>query len=171
MWQSITPGLGTGSSWHPATGADQPCRVPDPPETSLRRTHARVPDRRLTAPFRGEKKQVTDMIVYSSPAGSAAAIACSQSTSWPAVRVAGACVRCRMTQHSGCGSTPRSPGPGFGMCAADLGSRRKPAPPPWRRGSRYGTAQLVVAARPAGHDLRQPSMTAPGSTAGRRAGT
>jgi hypothetical protein len=57
---------------------------------------------------------------------SAAAIACSQSTSWPAIMVAGACGRCRMTQHSGCGSTPRSPGPGFGMCAADPGPAGQP---------------------------------------------
>src|ERR1039457_7132293 len=37
-----------GSSSHPAT-ADQPRRAPDPPEAGPRRTHARVPDRRLTA--------------------------------------------------------------------------------------------------------------------------
>jgi putative transposase len=37
-----------GSSSHPAT-ADQPRRAPDPPETSPRRTHARIPDRQLTA--------------------------------------------------------------------------------------------------------------------------
>jgi hypothetical protein len=37
-----------GSSSHPAT-ADQPRRAPDPPQTNPRRTHARVPDRRLTA--------------------------------------------------------------------------------------------------------------------------
>jgi len=36
----------TGASWLPATG-DQPRRASDPPETSPRRTHARVPDRRL----------------------------------------------------------------------------------------------------------------------------
>ena len=55
---------------HPATG-DQSRRTPDPPKTSPRRTHARVPDRRLTAPPCCEKKQVTAMIVYSSPAPSA----------------------------------------------------------------------------------------------------
>jgi hypothetical protein len=44
-----------GSGSHPATG-DQPRRAPDPPETSPRRTHARVPDHRLTAP-RCDKKR------------------------------------------------------------------------------------------------------------------
>jgi hypothetical protein len=51
---------------HPATG-DQPRRAPDPPETSPRRTHTRIPDRRLTAPPCCEKKQVTTTIVYSGP--------------------------------------------------------------------------------------------------------
>ena len=54
-----------GSSSHPAA-ADQPRRSPDPSETGPRRTHARVPDRRLTAPC-CEKKQVTVPIVDSSP--------------------------------------------------------------------------------------------------------
>jgi putative transposase len=44
-------------------------RAPDPPKTSPRRTHPRVQDRRLTAPPRREKKQVTVTIVYSSPTG------------------------------------------------------------------------------------------------------
>ena len=56
----------TGSSPHPAAG-DQPRRAPDPPKTSPRRTHARVPDRRLTAPRLPQKKQVTATIVYSGP--------------------------------------------------------------------------------------------------------
>ena len=43
-----------GSSSHPAA-ADQPRRAPDPPETNPRRTHARVSDRRLTAPGCCEK--------------------------------------------------------------------------------------------------------------------
>jgi hypothetical protein len=59
----------TSSSSHPATG-HQPRRAPDPPETSPRRTHARVPHRRLTAPRCYNKKQVTTTIVYSSPTGS-----------------------------------------------------------------------------------------------------
>ena len=46
---------------------DQPRRAPDPPKTSPWRTHARVPDRRLTATPRCEKEQVTATIVYSSP--------------------------------------------------------------------------------------------------------
>ncbi len=58
----------TGSGSHPATG-DQSRRTPDPPKTGPRRTHARISDRRLTAPPRCEKKQVTAMIVYSSPTG------------------------------------------------------------------------------------------------------
>src|ERR1019366_10452714 len=36
---------------------------------SPRRTHARIPDRRLTAPGCQEKTQVTALIVYSSPTG------------------------------------------------------------------------------------------------------
>jgi len=36
------------SGRNPAAG-DQPCRAPDPPEAGPRRTHARVPDPRLTA--------------------------------------------------------------------------------------------------------------------------
>jgi putative transposase len=40
----------TGSSSRPASRGNQSRRAPDPPETSLRRTHARVPDRRVTAP-------------------------------------------------------------------------------------------------------------------------
>jgi hypothetical protein len=39
----------TGPSSHPAT-ATQPRRAPDPAKTSPRRTHERVPDRRLTDP-------------------------------------------------------------------------------------------------------------------------
>ena len=62
--------LAPAQARHPATG-DQPRRAPDPPKTSPRRTHARVPDRRLTAPRCCEKKQVTATIVYSSPTGSA----------------------------------------------------------------------------------------------------
>ena len=58
-----------GSS-SPLAAADQPRRAPDPPETSPWRTHARVPDRRLTAPPCCEKKQVTATIPYSSPTGS-----------------------------------------------------------------------------------------------------
>jgi putative transposase len=38
----------TDSNRHPATG-DQPRRAPDPRKTNPRRTHTRVPDRRLTA--------------------------------------------------------------------------------------------------------------------------
>jgi len=41
-------GQHAGSSSHPAA-ADQPRRASDPPETNPRRTHARVPDRRVTA--------------------------------------------------------------------------------------------------------------------------
>ena len=62
----------TGSSSHPATG-NQPRLAPDPPKTSPRRTHARVPDRRLTCPGCFEKTQVTTTIMYSSPTGSSAA--------------------------------------------------------------------------------------------------
>jgi putative transposase len=58
----------TGSSSRPAA-ADQPRRAPDPPETSPRRAHARVPDRRLTAPGCYKEEQVTATIVYSSPTG------------------------------------------------------------------------------------------------------
>src|SRR5712691_11088968 len=36
-------------SLHPAT-ADRPRRAPDPPKTSPRRTHLRIPDGRLTGP-------------------------------------------------------------------------------------------------------------------------
>jgi putative transposase len=60
----------TGSSSHPAA-ADQPRRAPDPVETSPRRTHPRVPDRRLTTPGCYKREQVTATIVYSSPTGSA----------------------------------------------------------------------------------------------------
>src|SRR5690348_18452610 len=56
----------TGSSSRPAA-ADQPRRASDPPETSPRRAHARVPDRRLTAPGCYKEEQVTATIVYSSP--------------------------------------------------------------------------------------------------------
>src|ERR1019366_1394337 len=58
----------TGSSRQPATG-NQPRRAPDPPKTSPRRTHTRIPDRRLTSPGCQEKTQVTALIVYSSPTG------------------------------------------------------------------------------------------------------
>src|ERR1019366_2275511 len=58
----------TGSSRQPAT-ADQPRRAPDTPETSPRRTHTRIPDRRLTSQA-FETTQVTALIVYSSPTGS-----------------------------------------------------------------------------------------------------
>jgi transposase InsO family protein len=56
----------TGLSALPAT-EDQPRRAPDPPKTSPRRTHARVPDRRLTSLGRCQKTQVTVPILYSSP--------------------------------------------------------------------------------------------------------
>ena len=56
----------TRSSRHPAT-ADQPCRAPDPPETSPRRINPRVPRRRLTASGCYGKAQVTAPIVSSSP--------------------------------------------------------------------------------------------------------
>src|ERR1017187_1148658 len=58
----------TRSGRHPATG-NQPRRAPDPPKTSPRRTHTRIPDRRLTSPGCQEKTQVTALIVYSSPTG------------------------------------------------------------------------------------------------------
>ncbi len=58
-----------GSSSHPAT-ADQPRRAPDPPETNPRRTHARVPDRRVTARLLREGAGHTSTTVYSSPTGS-----------------------------------------------------------------------------------------------------
>jgi hypothetical protein len=67
--------------------------------------------------------------------GSAAAIACSQCRSRPAIRVAGACGRCRMTQHRGRGCTVRSPGPGWAYTPRPgrPRPRRKPTSRPWRR--------------------------------------
>jgi putative transposase len=56
------------SSRRAATG-DQPRRTPDPPKTSPRGTHARVPDCRLTGPSCHERTQVSTPIVYSSPTG------------------------------------------------------------------------------------------------------
>ncbi len=67
---------------HPATG-DQPRRAPDPPETSPRRTHARIPDRGLTARC-CEKKQVTSTIVYSSPTSAASSRTLSCAAAAPA---------------------------------------------------------------------------------------
>jgi hypothetical protein len=65
--RTVWAGL-TGSSSHPATG-DQSRRASDPPKTNPRRTHARIPDRRLTAPCCHEKTQVIATIGYSSPTG------------------------------------------------------------------------------------------------------
>ena len=60
--------LAPAQARHPAT-ANQPRRASDPPKTSPRRTHVRVPDRRMTCPRSYGKKQVTALIVYSSPTG------------------------------------------------------------------------------------------------------
>ncbi len=65
--RTVWAGL-TGSSSHPATG-DQSRRASDPPKANPRRTHARIPDRRLTAPCCHEKTQVIATIGYSSPTG------------------------------------------------------------------------------------------------------
>src|SRR5208282_3572524 len=64
----------TGTSWLPAT-ANQPRRASDPPKTSPRWTHVRVPDRRMTCPRSYGKKQVTALIVYSSPTSKIGGIA------------------------------------------------------------------------------------------------
>ena len=62
--------LAPDQAQHPAT-ADQPRRAPDPAKASPQRTHQRVPDRRVTAPRCYEESQVTAVIEYSSPTGTA----------------------------------------------------------------------------------------------------
>jgi nucleoside-diphosphate-sugar epimerase len=57
-----------GSSGHPAT-ADRPRRAPDPPQTSPRRAHTRIPNHRLIAHAARRTSRSPRTIVYSSPTG------------------------------------------------------------------------------------------------------
>ncbi len=58
----------TSPSPQPPT-EDQPCRALGPLKASPRRTHSRVSRRRLTAPGRTRKDQVSALVEYSSPTG------------------------------------------------------------------------------------------------------